>query len=178
MPTRFLFIGRVMKEKGIDELFYAAQEIKKEYPDAIFDIVGPMEDEYGTVIENLQSENIIQYHGYQKDVKPFIARSHCFVLPSWHEGMANTLLESAAMCRPLIASRISGCMEAVEDGETGYLFQVQNKNDLYEKLKLFMEMPFKKREAMGIRSREHVEKIFDKKKVVEETYKVIMKSLG
>lgn len=173
MPTRFLFIGRVMKEKGIDELFYAAQEIKKEYPEAIFDIVGPMEDEYGTVIENLQSENIIQYHGYQKDVKPFIVRSHCFVLPSWHEGTANTLLESAAMGRPLITSRISGCMEAVEDGETGYLFHVQNKNDLYEKLKLFMEMPFKEREAMGIRSREYVEKIFDKKKVVEETYKVI-----
>ena len=114
-PIRFLFIGRVMKEKGVDELFEAAKRIKKEYPGVLFDIVGPMEDEYGSVLKKLEEDGIITYYGYQKDVRPFIARCHCFVLPSWHEGMANTNLESASSGRPVITSNIPGCMEAVAD---------------------------------------------------------------
>lgn len=177
-PTRFLFIGRVMKEKGIDELFSVAKDVKRNYPDTIFDVVGPMEDEYGQVIENLQSENIIRYHGYQKDVKPFIAESHCFVLPSWHEGMANTLLEAGAMGRPLITSKISGCKEAVKENESGYTFQVRDECALGEKIEAFIKLDLEERRRMGIKSREHIEREFDKKKVVEETYKVLMNLLN
>ena len=95
--TRFLFIGRIMQEKGIDELFDAAKRIKKEYENVEFDVVGMFEDDYEATVNKLVDKNIINFYGYQDDVRPFIKNASCFVLPSWHEGMANTNLESAAM---------------------------------------------------------------------------------
>ena len=174
-PIRFLFIGRVMKEKGVDELFEAARRIKKEYPDVLFDIVGPMEDEYSSVIEKLEEDGIITYYGYQKDVRPFIARCHCFVLPSWHEGMANTNLESASSGRPLITSNIPGCMEAVDNNKSGFLCEPQNSKDLYELIKKFIELPYDVRKTMGIIGRKYIEKSFDKKKIVSRTVEFLKK---
>lgn len=168
-PIRFLFIGRVMKEKGVDELFEAARRIKKEYPEVVFDIVGPMEDEYELVIQKLEEEGIINYYGYQKDVRPFIARCHCFVLPSWHEGMANTILEAGAMGRPLITSRIHGCMEAVVDGESGYLAEKGNEESLIQKFHNFFGLERYEQENMGRKSREHIEQFFDKVEIVNNT---------
>ena len=174
-PIRFLFIGRVMKEKGVDELFEAARRIKKEYPDVLFDIVGPMEDEYSSVIEKLEEDGIITYYGYQKDVRPFIARCHCFVLPSWHEGMANTLLEAGAMGRPLITSRIHGCMEAVDDRKTGFLVNKRNSEDLYDIMKKFRMLNHGEKKHMGLEGRRRMESLFEKKKIVQETIKFIVK---
>lgn len=172
-PTKenihFLFIGRVMKEKGVDELFHTAERIKKEYANVVFDVVGPMEDNYKDRIEELTKKDIIQYHGFQSDVKPFIEQAHCFVLPSYHEGMANTLLECASMGRPLITSNIHGCKEAINNN--GYLCNVKDEEDLYVKIKGFIELPYEDKKQMGINSRKHIEKVFDKKKVVEETKK-------
>lgn len=170
-PIRFLFIGRVMKEKGVDELFEAARRIKKEYPDVLFDIVGPMEDEYSSVIEKLEEDGIITYYGYQKDVRPFIARCHCFVLPSWHEGMANTLLEAGAMGRPLITSEIAGCKEAIENGSSGYYCKIQNMENLYRTMKRFLELPYIIRKEMGMASRKIMEDTFDKRRVISNTIK-------
>ena len=158
-----------MKEKGVDELFEAARRIKKEYPEAVFDIVGPMEDEYESVVRKLEEAGIIRYYGYQKDVRPFIARCHCFVLPSWHEGMANTLLEAGAMGRPLITSRIHGCMEAVVDGESGYLAEKGNEESLIQKFHNFFELERYEQENMGRKSREHIEQFFDKVEIVNDT---------
>ena len=172
-PIRFLFIGRVMKEKGVDELFEAARRIKKEYPDVLFDIVGPMEDEYSSIIEKLEEDGIITYYGYQKDVRPFIARCHCFVLPSWHEGMANTLLEAGAMGRPLITSRIHGCMEAVEEGVNGFLCPKQESKMLSEMLSQFIQLPQISKRKMGIYSNRFISKEFDKCTIIEETIDIL-----
>lgn len=166
---RFLFIGRVMKEKGIDELFEAAERIKQKYENVYFDIVGPIEDHYEDKLRYYEEKKVIAYHGLQTDVKPFIRESHCFVLPSYHEGMANTLLESGAMGRPLITSNIHGCLEAVEDGKTGYLCNVKDADDLYIKIEQFIELPYEKKKEMGKLSHEHVADVFDKWKVVEKT---------
>lgn len=168
-PIRFLFIGRVMKEKGVDELFEAARRIKKEFPEAVFDIVGPMEDEYESVVQKLEEEGIINYYGYQKDVRPFIARCHCFVLPSWHEGMANTNLESASSGRPIITSNIPGCMEAVKNNISGFLCKTKNSDDLYKVIKKFIELPYKERKVMGVAGRKYMEEVFDKKKIIAKT---------
>lgn len=168
-PIRFLFIGRVMREKGVDELFEAARRIKKEYPEVQFDIVGPMEDEYEAVIKKLEQEGIITYYGYQKDVRPFIKKSSCFVLPSWHEGMANTNLECSASGRPVITSNIHGCKEAVEDGVNGYLCKKKDTDTLYKVLKRFVRLPYKERRNMGRAGRMRMEKFFDKRKIVTET---------
>ena len=171
--TRFLFIGRVMKEKGVDELFAVAEKIKKEYDNVFFDIVGPMEDDYKNRIQELVEDSIIEYHGYQEDVKPFIQKCHCFVLPSYHEGMANTNLECAASGRPLITSNIHGCLEAVEDEVNGYLCEKQNVEELYQLIKKFMMLSYNERRAMGLAGRKRMEKLFDKRLVVRETIESI-----
>ncbi len=169
--TRFLFIGRVMKEKGVDELFEAAERIKSKYENVYFNIVGPMEDDYKKKVDRLVERGIIEYHGYQQDVKPFIERCHCFVLPSYHEGMANTLLEAAAMGRPLITSRIHGCMETVEEYKNGFLVEVGNSEQLYESLERFHSYNYIKKIEMGQVSRKRVENNFDKRAVVSLTLK-------
>ena len=172
--TRFLFIGRVMKEKGVDELFDCAVRLKKDYGDKVeFHIVGPFEENYSQHVVELTKKNIIYFYGYQNDVKPLINGSDCFVLPSYHEGMANTLLECASMGRPLITTDIHGCKEAVIDGQTGYLVNKADSFDLYEKLKMFLELPFKEKRNMGRLSRKHIEERFDKEKVVLKTISLL-----
>jgi len=172
--TRFLFIGRVMQEKGIDELFQAMRKLNKNGYKCSLNILGGFEENYSEKIKKYDAEGWLHYQGYQTDVRPFIEQSHCFVLPSWHEGMANTNLENAAMGRPVITSNIHGCLEAVEDGVTGYLCEKQNADDLYEKMKRMCELSYEERKAMGIAGRKHMEEVFDKKKVVEETIKNVI----
>ena len=171
---RFLFVGRIMQEKGIDELFDAAKRIKREYDNVEFDVVGMYEDNYEKTVNRLVDDGIINFYGYQQDVKPFVKQSHCFVLPSWHEGMANTNLECGAMGRPIITSNIHGCLEAVVDGKTGYLVEKKNANDLYEKIKRFIELPYDEKVKMGQASHDHIAEVFDKKKVVSDTISVLM----
>lgn len=166
---RFLFIGRIMKEKGIDEFLYAAKKIKEENKDIQFDIVGPMEDDYENIIKEYIDNDIINYYGYQEDVKAYIERCHCFVLPSYHEGMANTLLEAASMGRPLITSNIHGCKEAICNN--GYLVKVKDKSDLYIKIKEFINLDHKNRVDMAKNSRKYIEQVFDKRLIVKKSLK-------
>lgn len=167
--TRFLFIGRVMAEKGISELFVAMKKLITDGVECELDILGEYEENYKDQIEKYEAEGWLHYYGVQNDVRPFIERSHCFVLPSWHEGMANTNLECAAMGRPVITSNIPGCMEAVIDGKTGYLVERKNANDLYKVMKQFTKLSYDQRKAMGLAGRKHMEEVFDKKKVVQDT---------
>lgn len=167
--TKFLFIGRVMKEKGVDELFAAMRKLVAEGCVCSLDVVGMYEEDYKEAIAQGESEGWLHDHGYQKDVRPFIENCHCFVLPSWHEGMANTNLECAASGRPVITSNIHGCLEAVEDGVTGYLVDRNNPDDLYRVMKRFTELSFDERKAMGLAGRKRMEEMFDKRKVVGKT---------
>ncbi len=171
--VRFLFMGRVMKEKGIDELFYAAESLKNEYTNLEFDILGFFEDNYQAQVEALSQKGIINYHGFQSDVKRFIEKSHCVILPSYHEGMSNTLLEAASMGRPLITSEINGCKEAVIDNESGYLCRVKDKEDLLKKMKIFVDLPFERKVQMGIKAREHIESKFDRARVIEKVINLL-----
>lgn len=171
--VHFLNVGRIMREKGMDELFYAIKKIKKEYPNTTFDFIGWYEDNYKEILEKMQSENLINFHGFQSNVKPFIKRAHCIVHPSYHEGMSNTLLEASSMGRPIITSNIHGCLEAVEDGKNGFLCKVKDGEDLYCKIKQFIELPYEKRREMGRYARKFVEKNFDKNDVVDKTIKEI-----
>lgn len=167
--TKFLFMGRVMAEKGVNELFEAMDRLHKDGYCFELDVLGYYEENYEETIKRYEKDGWLKYHGFQNDVKPFIERCHCFVLPSWHEGMANTNLECAAMGRPIITSNIHGCLEAVVDGETGYLVEPKNADDLYEKLKQFIELPYDKKVEMGQASHNHIAKNFDKKVVVGKT---------
>lgn len=166
---RFLFIGRVMREKGIEELFSAMEMLRKDGLDCTLDVLGGYEEDYKAKIEQHSAEGWLYYHGYQKDVRPFIASAHCFVLPSWHEGMANTNLECAAMGRPVITSNIHGCLEAVEEGVTGFLCERKNPEDLYRAMKRFSELSFEEKKKMGLSGRIRMEKLFDKRLIVQKT---------
>ncbi len=167
----FLFIGRVMQEKGINELFEAMRRIHKENNICYLDVVGSFEENYSEVMEQGEKEGWLKYHGYQSDVRPFIANAHCFVLPSWHEGMANTNLECAASGRPIITSNIHGCKEAVIENISGLLCEPKNADSLYNAMKRFLDLSQEERINMGRAGRKHMEEVFDKKKVVMETVK-------
>lgn len=166
---KFLFIGRIMKDKGINEFLNAAERIKQKYNNTQFDVIGNMEENYSNIIMQSVENNIINYHGFQRDVKEFIKNCHCLILPSYHEGMSNALLECAAMGRPLITSNINGCKEAVDEGYSGYLLNVCDCDDLFMKIEKFINLDYSEKLAMGINSRNKMLKQFDRKEVIEKT---------
>ena len=171
-PLRFLFAGRVMHEKGVDELFAAAKRMKQEYGDGVeLHIVGSFEEAYKPIMDGLERSGAVKYHGYQSDMKRFYAMASCVVLPSYHEGMSNVLLEAAASGRPLITSDIPGCREAVEDGVSGYLCPVRDADALLDAMRRLAELPKDRRAEMGRRGRERMERRFSKTDVVAETIK-------
>lgn len=170
--VRFLFVGRVMHEKGVDELFAAARRMKQTYGDGVeFHIVGSFEEGYKPLMDELERSGVVKYHGYQSDMKRFYAMADCVVLPSYHEGMSNVLLEAAASGRPLITSDIPGCREAVEPGVSGYLCPARDADALYAAMRRFAELPHAQRAAMGCCGRERMERQFGKTAVVAETIK-------
>lgn len=169
-PVRFLFVGRVMHEKGVDELFAAAKRMKQEFGDGVeFHIVGSFEEAYKPVMDELEQSGVVRYHGYQPDMKPFYAMASCVVLPSYHEGMSNVLLEAAASGRPLITSDIPGCREAVENGVSGYLCPAKDADALYAAMRRFASLPQVEQAELGRRGRERMKSLFNKKKIVKQT---------
>ncbi|HAQ7818994.1 TPA: glycosyltransferase family 4 protein [Enterococcus faecium] len=169
--VHFLFIGRIMKEKGVDELFEAMKNLYSEEKNCVLDVLGYFEEDYGIKIEKYEKEGWLKYHGYQSDIRPFVERAHCFVLPSWHEGMANTNLESAASGRTIITSDIPGCKEAVIESKSGYLCERKNSCSLYNSMNKFLKLSYEQRINMGKMGRNYMIKKFNKKKVVDETIK-------
>lgn len=172
----FLFLGRIMKEKGVDELFAAARNLKKKYGKKVaFDLVGFFEDEYKDIVEQLVDEGVVKFHGFQSDPKPFYKMSHCVVLPSYHEGMSNVLLEAAATGRALITTDIPGCREAVDEGVNGYLCKKRDADSLEDCLNHFVLLEQECRKNMGVAGRTKMEAEFDKMMVVHMTSSIIYK---
>lgn len=165
----FLYLGRIMKEKGMDELFYTVRRLKKENEDFILDLVGFFEEEYKDQVEELENSGIAHFYGFQSDPRMFYIEADCVVLPSYHEGMSNVLLEAAATGRPVIASNISGCRESVEDRKSGFLVEAKNKEMLYQAMKEMLHCSREERERMGKMGREKMEREFRKEAVVERT---------
>lgn len=163
--TRFLYIGRIMKDKGIEEYLDAANRITEQYPNTEFQILGSFEEEqYRELIENNPR---VKYLGRSNDVREQIREVDCIVHPSYHEGMSNVLLEGAAMGKPLLASNIPGCKEIVDNGSNGYLFESKSVDSMVEKIRLFLALNDEQRMEMGLASRRKVEKEFDRNLVVE-----------
>ena len=169
----FLYLGRIMREKGMDELFAAVKKLQTEGKQFVLDLVGFFEDEYKAQVEELEAQGIAVFHGFSEDPRPYYEGADCVVLPSYHEGMSNVLLEAAAIGRPLITSDIPGCREAVDDGQTGYLVEVKNSESLYEKMKYMLNLSKEERVAMGMAGHEKMEREFDKRVVVAETIKAL-----
>ena len=169
--VRFLYLGRIMKEKGMDELFAAMRRLHSELGDkVILDLVGFYDDdEYKAYVHKLTEDGVAIFHGFQADPRPFYAAADCVVLPSYHEGMSNVLLEAAATGRPLITSDIPGCREAVENGVTGLLCEAKSTDSLWEAMAQFTSFSRAQRIDMGLASRRRIEEVFDKTVVVSLT---------
>lgn len=166
--THFVFISRIMKEKGINQYLEAAEYIKTKYPDTYFHICGFCEEEYEDLLKQKHEEGIIIYHGMVKDIRHILKKVHCTVHPTYYpEGLSNVLLESSASARPIITTDRSGCREVVEVGINGYLVEQQNKDDLIEKILSFLELEFTEKKNMGLNGRKKVEVEFDRNIVVD-----------
>jgi glycosyltransferase involved in cell wall biosynthesis len=167
--VNFIFVGRVMELKGIDQYLECAKAIKNKYPNTNFYIAGFIEDcKYKEIVDDYHDKGIISYIGFQKDIKSWIQKCHCTILPSHGgEGVPNVLLESAAMGRICIASTINGSKDVVDDGVTGYLFTTGNAKDLINKVEKFLELDYKRKKQMGLAGRRKVENEFDRRIVVD-----------
>ena len=160
----FLFVGRIMRDKGIDEFLAAAEALHGE--DVCFQILGFCEDDYQEHLDDMERSGMIELLGHRADVREYYEKASAIVLPSYHEGMSNALLEASSTGRPVIASDIAGCREAFDEGRTGFGFAVRDSADLIRALRDFMAVPLAQRALMGRMAREKMGKEFDREKVV------------
>ena len=176
----FIFIGRIMKEKGIEEYLEAARYIRQKYPNTRFHVLGFCEEDYEDILLELQKKGIIQYHGMQRDIRKFLRKAHCTIHPSnYPEGISNVLLESAACGRPIITTDRSGCREVVDNGINGFLVRQKDSKDLIHKIEKFLSLSNEKKKEMGLAGRRKVEKEFDRRIVVNnymQQIKLVMKN--
>lgn len=172
-PAHFLYLGRVMREKGVDELFSAVRRLHREGYPFFLDVVGFFEDEYADQVAELEKLGICKFHGFQMDARPYYEAADCVVLPSYHEGMSNVLLEAAAIGRPLITSDIPGCREAVDDGISGFTCPVKDADALYETMKRFLSLTPERRAAMGDAGYRKMRAQFDRWDVIDQTLEAV-----
>lgn len=175
--TTFLFIGRIIKDKGVLEYIEAAKIVKKKYPKAKVQIVGYFDTNPTSVsekkIQSYVNDEIIEYLGSTEDVRPFLKNSSVFVLPSYHEGTPKSVLEAMAIGRPIITTDAPGCRETVINGLNGFLVPVKNEKLLAKKMIWMIENP-REREAMAKESLRICEDKFD----VNKVNNVILSTIG
>lgn len=175
----FLFVSRLMKEKGIEQYLDAAESIVSKFPNTVFHIVGGCDDpKYEEKVLKLEQKGIVVYHGQQKDMMPFQKMNCCAIHPTYYpEGMSNVLLEAAACGRPIITTNRSGCREIIDDGVNGFICMQKNSEDLIKQIEKFLQLSWEERREMGLAGRRKTEKEFDRNLVVkayiEEINKVI-----
>ena len=166
----FNYIGRILHDKGVDDYIEAAKIIKSKYPKTEFNMIGfiePTEMHYKKILEDLEVNDIVHYRGSQKDVRPFIARSHALIHPSiYGEGMSNVLLENASSGRFLITTDNPGCRETVEDRITGYIYKGNDLLELINYIESFLRLDNSTRREMARLGREKIKKEFSRNKVV------------
>lgn len=174
MPIQFLFISRLIKEKGFDIYITAAQKIKRTYPEVVFHVLGTMTPEYESKVEEWQEDDFIVYHGRKDDIRPYLKNVHCVVHPSYYpEGMSNVLLESSASGRAVITTNKSGCKEVVDDGKNGFIVEPKNTEDLVFAIEKFIKLSYLSKEIMGQAGRKKVEEEFNRDIVTEAYIKEI-----
>ena len=168
---RFLFIGRIIRDKGVVEFVEAARLVRRERSDIRCQILGAIGFANRTSIPREEvdrwvNDGLVDYLGTADDVRPLIADAHCVVLPSYREGAPRTLIEGAAMARPAIATDVPGCNAVVDDGVTGLLCAAQDASDLARQILAFAALSGSEREAMGIAARARIEREYAVEQVI------------
>ncbi len=178
----FLFIGRLVREKGILEYLEAAKRLKIQYPHLKFGLLGPIYTNSiagsaidVSLINMCVNEYGLMYFGETKEVKKFISKTECLVLPSYGEGISNVLLEAGAMAKPLITTNVPGCREIVENGRNGLLCEPKNVDSLKNAMESFINLSNLEKANMGAQSRIKIVSEFSKSSVIEKYLKLLIK---
>ena len=177
---KFLLIARMLWDKGVGEYLEAAKIVKSKYPNVEFQLLGLLDVANNTAISKEQmqewvNKGLVNYLGKTDNVKEFIKKADCVVLPSYREGTPRALLESASMSKPLIATNVPGCKEVVDDGINGYLCEVRNTQDLADKMEMMLNLSKNERKAMGKAGRVKMVDEFDEGIVVDKYLRSIEK---
>jgi len=171
---RFLFVGRIMKDKGIEELLVCTKEIICKYPHVSFDIAGEFDEPvYRSQLEALHKQGYVTYLGFCNDVHCLMKTHHAVILPSYHEGLSNVLLEAAACGRPVITTNVPGCRETFDDGISGFGSEARNATSLRDAIIRFIELPYDQKIAMGMRGREKMVREFDRRLIIDAYHEEI-----
>lgn len=177
--TSFLLIARMLWDKGVGEFVDAAKLLKSKYPDVNFNLLGFVGVDNPSAISNKQidewtSSGVINYLGSTTDVRPYISECSCVVLPSYREGVPVSLLEGAAMGRPLITTNAVGCKEAVDHGINGYICNIKDVNGLAKCMEQIILMSPDERLNMGLKGRKKMEREFDVNLVINRYIDVLV----
>jgi len=170
-PPTFLFIGRLLGDKGVRELVTAARLVRRKRDDVTIQLLGPLDEGNRTAVardelDRWVAEGVVDYLGETGDVRPFVEQATAVVLPSYREGLPRSLLEAGAMARPLIATDVPGCREVVEDGVNGFLCRAHDAESLAEALLKLAGLAPERRSAMGLESRRKIEQRFSEAVVI------------
>ncbi len=174
----FLLVARMLWDKGVGEYVEAARSVRALHPGARFQLLGFLDVANPSAIPRTQvqawvAEGVVEYLGTTDEVRPFLEQADCVVLPSYREGVPRTLLEAAAMARPIITTDAPGCRDTVVDAITGFLCRPTDAHDLTEKLLRFIALTLPERSTMGLRGRTFVEKNFDEQIVIQRYLTVV-----
>lgn len=175
----FMLISRMLKNKGVGEFMEASRRVKKECPEADFVLLGPADNDNPMGVPLAELEKLDRaagayYAGAVKDVRPYLEKCSCMVLPSYYkEGVPKILIEALAMGRPVITTDTPGCRETVIPGLNGYFVETKSADSLYQALRRFLALSRDEQVAMGRASRRLAEDKFDEKKVIA-TYMEIL----
>lgn len=168
---QFLFIGRLIYDKGIREYISAVEQLKAKYPNVKFAILGPLYQNNATGITEetlnawIADEKII-YLGQTDQVEEIMRMASCVVLPSYREGLSKVLIEASSMALPIVTTNVPGCRDVVIDGETGFLCEVKNANDLTDKMEQILLMSDTQRKVMGDKARERAINVFSEDHII------------
>ncbi len=174
----FLFIGRLIRDKGIDEYIEAIKIIKSKYKNIKFQIVGSLYEKNPTAINQITLnrwiyQGLIEYKGHTDDIKSHIAKASSIVLPSYREGLSRSLLEAASMAKPIVTTDVPGCSDIVDDGINGFLCQAKDPLDLANAIIKMIELSDEERLTMGENAREKVLKNFSEEIIIKKYQQTI-----
>ena len=170
---QFLFVARLLKDKGLFEYVDAARKLKKKYPEVEFAVLGPFYPGNPTAVSEeavsrWEREGSIRYLGETDNVESFIAKSDCVVLPSYREGLSRVLLEASIMARPIITTDVPGCQELVDVGSNGFVCKVKDACDLADKMEKMLLLEDIERVNMGLHGRQKIMDEFDEQIVIDK----------
>ena len=174
----FLFVGRLIYEKGISELIEAAKKIFTIYPNVKFNLIGEIKKNDNDYIKKeyidfLSKKIPLEYIEKKDDIRNYYINCHCVILPSYREGLPKSLIEAGATGRPSLVTNVPGCRHIIENNFNGLLFDAKDSESLFKSIIEFIEIPYEKKVNMAINARKKVVKYFNEKDVISRYLEII-----